>query len=131
MGEEPDNPAGRSRPGRSLRAGSRVALGVCTAALLTATHWPGLAIEGPIDRTDLLIHASVFAVWAALLAMATGWRMPALLVVGVLFAGFDEATQPLFNRVFDWTDLGADVVGVFLGSLGFSLLRPNAEQNGR
>jgi len=104
---------------------------VCTAALLTATHWPGLAIEGPIDRTDLLIHASVFAVWAALLAMATGWRMPALLVVGVLFAGFDEATQPLFNRVFDWTDLGADVVGVFLGSLGFSLLRPNAEQNGR
>jgi VanZ family protein len=130
VGEEPNQPKDQARAaspaqparraGGKLQTPSRFLLGFCTAALLTATHWPGLAIEGPIDRPDLVIHVLAFTVWAALLAMATGLRLPMLLVIGVLFAGFDEATQPLFNRVFDWWDLAADGMGLVLGS--FALL---------
>ena len=124
MHHDPSQP---TRPNADRRRTvSRVLLAVSTVALLTATHWPGLAIEGPIDRTDLVIHAGVFAVWGALLALATGLRLWALLVVGVLVAAFDETTQPLFNRVFDWTDLGADAVGVLLGASGVRIVRSRA-----
>lgn len=105
-------------------------LGLCTASLLTATHWPGLAIQGPIDRTDLVIHAGVFGVWGVLLARSTGLRLPLLLVIGVGFAAFDETTQPLFNRVFDWADLIADAVGVVLGAAIGTSTRKNAESAG-
>lgn len=117
MTEQANQPQPDARPASAIQTLSRFLLGFCTAALLTATHWPGVAIDGPIERTDLLIHAAVFAVWAGLLAAATGLRLPALLVIGVLFAAFDESTQPLFNRVFDWTDLAADAAGVTLGCL--------------
>jgi len=101
----------------------RAALGVYTAALLTATHWPGLTIHGPIDRTDLVIHTGVFCVWTMLFYMAQlvgGVSCPKRhliwsCVAGACFAVFDETTQPLFRRVFDWWDLLADLVGVLLG----------------
>lgn len=108
-----------------MRVGSliwRVVFVGCTAALLVATHWPGLAVKGPISRTDLVIHVCVFAAWAFLLGL-TGWVKPwRLVLVGVCFAVFDETTQPLFSRVFDWSDLGADIAGVLVGSGVFSLL---------
>lgn len=87
-----------------------------TGLLLTATHWPGLAIHGPIDRTDLVIHACVYLVWGVLLGLSglVGRSLPRLLLVGVLFAALDETTQPLFRRTFDLTDLGADAFGVVL-----------------
>lgn len=34
---------------------------------------------------------------------------------GLAFAVFDETTQPMFSRVFDWLDLAADALGVLLG----------------
>lgn len=85
-----------------------------TIALLTATHWPGLAIRGPISRTDLVIHFGAFFTWTVLLALSglvrrSVWK---LLVIGVLFAAFDETTQPLFNRVYDTLDLLANWAGV-------------------
>lgn len=96
-----------------------------TAALLVATHWPGLYIRGPIDRTDLIIHAGVFCIWTWLFygsgLMLGGKVCPCgkrrlvwTAVVGVCFAVFDETTQPIFMRVFDPLDLIADITGVLI-----------------
>lgn len=96
-----------------------------TAALVLATHWPGLEIRGPIDRTDLIIHAGVFCVWTWLF-YGSGFLLGGRLmrcprrrliwtgVVGVCFAVLDETTQPLVRRVFDPLDLVADSFGVVL-----------------
>lgn len=98
---------------------------VYASALLTATHWPGLAVpEGPVSRMDLVVHASAFAGWTLLLFL-TKWITPGCTtrritwtaLVAVCFAGFDELTQPLFTRTADWTDYIADVSGVLLMSL--------------
>lgn len=97
---------------------------VYTGLLLTATHWPGLAIHGPVDRTDLIIHVGVFLVWGVLLGLSglVGRSAGLLLICGVLFAVFDETTQPLFDRTFDPFDLLADVAGVLLASGAMALL---------
>ncbi len=116
-----------------MRVGSliwRVVFVGCTAALLVATHWPGLAIKGPISRTDLVIHAGVFAAWTLLLGL-TGWvRTRRLVLMGVCFAIFDETTQPMFSRVFDWWDLGADIAGVLMGAGVFSVLFVRTPRDG-
>ncbi len=105
----------------------RIAFVVYTMTLLTATHWPGLAVKGPFSRTDLLIHLGAFGLWTLLLGM-TGWvrsktcvRRRALYVglIGMGFGAFDELTQPLFRRVFDWLDVAADMSGAALA--GFVL----------
>ena len=97
----------------------RIGFVVFTLGLLTATHWPGLAVKGPFSRTDLLIHVCAFGCWTILLGM-TGWvrskccvKRSALLValIGIGFGCFDELTQPFFRRVFDWLDLVADMTG--------------------
>ena len=87
---------------------------VYTLALLTATHWPGLEVKGPISRTDLVIHFGAFFVWTVLLALSGLVRRSVrwLLVAGLLFAAFDETTQPLFRRVYDHLDLLANWAGV-------------------
>ncbi|MCA9303121.1 MAG: VanZ family protein [Phycisphaerales bacterium] len=94
-------------------------------ALLTATHWPGLAVpKGPISRMDLVIHAIAFAGWTLLLFF-TAWITPGCTtrriiwtaVVAIIFAAFDELTQPLFTRTADWTDYAADSAGIVLMSL--------------
>jgi VanZ family protein len=105
----------------------RVAFVLYTMALLTATHWPGLTVEGPINRTDLVIHAGVLFWWTVLLynahLVATGDRIGCgcfkrrivwTAVAGFAFAVFDELTQPMFGRQADPTDLGADAVGVLV-----------------
>lgn len=97
---------------------------VYTSLLLTATHWPGLAIHGPIDRTDLIIHAGAFFVWGVLLGLSglVGRSVGALMICGVLFAVFDETTQPLFHRTLDPFDLLADIAGVLLACGVMSLI---------
>lgn len=90
-----------------------------TCALITATHWPGLQVSGPVDRTDLIIHVGAFCVWTLLLASTGLMRGSAtrLVVVALVFAVLDETTQPLMDRTFDWLDLVADTGGVLLGAL--------------
>ncbi len=111
-----------NRQSNALRTVFRAGFVLYTLALLTATHWPGLTVHGPIDRTDLVIHVGVFFVWTCLL-FASGWVAPGgcgcfkrrivwTFVVGVCFAAFDELTQPIFNRIADPWDFGADAVGV-------------------
>lgn len=106
------------------RSVSRAALGVYTALLLTATHWPGLVVQGPVDWTDKIIHCGVFCIWTCLfyLAQLIGGctcgkrRLIWAIVSGFCFAVFDETTQPIFNRVFDLLDLAADCLGVLLAA---------------
>ncbi len=98
---------------------ARIVLVLYTAALLTATHWPGLVVHGPVNWTDKIIHCGVFCIWTCLFYM-TGWivgprRLLWTGVAGVCYAVFDETTQPMFSRVFDWLDLAADTAGVLLG----------------
>lgn len=91
-----------------------------TGLLLTATHWPGLTVKGPVDRTDLIIHVCAFGLWtlllfgAGLIRVCGRWRLVWTTVAGLCFAVFDETTQPLFGRMFDLWDLAADCVGVLL-----------------
>jgi len=98
---------------------------IYTLALLTATHWPGLAVKGPFSRTDLIIHVGAFGLWTLLLGMSglirssCCIRRQALMVglIGIGFGWADELTQPLFDRVFDWLDVAADMTGAILASL--------------
>ncbi len=95
-----------------------------TMALLTATHWPGLTIQGPINRSDLVIHAGVLFWWTVLLFgtqwVATGGcgcfkrRLVWTGVAGFVYSVFDELTQPMFNRVADPWDIAADWFGVLV-----------------
>jgi len=103
----------------------RVVWIVYALALLTATHWPGLAApEGPVSRMDLVIHLCAFAGWTLLLFL-TGWIAPGCTsrriiwtgVIAVCFAAMDELTQPIFTRTADWTDFIADTTGVVLMSM--------------
>lgn len=97
---------------------------VYTLALLTATHWPGLQIEGPVRRSDLYIHFMVFSAWAVLLGFSglVGRSPGKLLLIGLAFAVLDETTQPLFRRQFDWADLAANAGGILMGTLGMAAL---------
>jgi len=111
-----------NKPTNRSRTVFRVGFVMYTMALLTATHWPGLTIQGPIDRTDLVIHAGVLCVWTCLLFgtrwVATGGcgclkrRLVWTGVAGLVYSVFDELTQPMFGRVADPWDIAADWFGV-------------------
>lgn len=105
------------------RPALRVMLVLATLALLTATHWPGMKIDGPVPRTDMWIHALTYGVWTALFAFAglagePGTARGAILaaLAGVALGALDELTQPLFTRTADATDLLADALGAALGA---------------
>ncbi len=89
-------------------------------ALLIATHWPGLAIDGPIDRTDIIIHIAAFCIWTMLLALAIDARARTLLLVALIalaWAALDEWTQRFVNRTSTLEDFLANAAGIILGSL--------------
>lgn len=107
----------------------RVCFVLYTLTLLTATHWPKLTIPGPIHRTDLVVHLGAFGLWTILLGL-TGWvssktsiKRQAVMValIGIGFGILDETTQPIFSRVFDLTDVAADMTGAILASLALLL----------
>ena len=111
-----------NKPANRLQPVFRIGFVVYALALLTATHWPGLAIKSSFSRMDLVVHASVLLVWTVLLYstrwIATGGcgcfkrRIAWTLVVGFCYAVFDELTQPMFGRVADPLDVTADWFGV-------------------
>lgn len=122
-------------PIHRFRFAARTVFVLATVALLTATHWPGLSIESEVfSRVDLIIHAGVFFVWAMLFynarLIANGdhsrpvcfkRRITWTIVVAILFALFDELTQPYFNRVADPLDALADTLGILLAAGGIVL----------
>ena len=100
-------------------------------ALVTATHWPGLAIQSPgFSRLDLVIHAVSFAAWTVLCTAcaffgpATGRRNLARSIpLALVYALADEFTQaiPALHRTLDPLDLAANGVGILLASIGLAL----------
>lgn len=90
------------------------------------THMPGVKIEGPIPRPDLVIHITVFGLWTAL-CIACGFFGPALsarnilsaYLVSLAYSAFDESTQaiPVLHRVAAWDDWFANAAGVTTAAL--------------
>lgn len=102
----------------------RVGFVAYAVVLFVATHKPGVDVNVvPGWRLDLLIHMVAFGLWTFLLGL-TGWAGDArrlgdllvLMAVGVAYAVADESTQamPIFERVFDWTDMVANSAGAVL-----------------
>lgn len=101
----------------------RVAAACFAAALVTATHWPALRIDGPVDRTDLVLHAAAFGaltllvIGCRLFGTALSRRNIAISGAAVAaFAALDEVTQgiPVLQRTPDPLDWIADAAGVLV-----------------
>lgn len=111
---------------RRWRTPTRWAFAVYALVLVTATHWPGLAVEGPVERPDLYVHFTAFALWTVL-CWACAWfaplRSPANLAwssaVAASYALFDEASQaiPILRRTSVMDDLVANWGGVVIGTI--------------
>jgi hypothetical protein len=110
----------------TLRA-RRIAFSCYAAALFIGTHFPNLKIRVPhVERPDLIIHLSVFAVWFTLL-LGTGWIGPwrrfrsiaLCALISAVYACFDEFSQSLpgLNRTSAMDDLYANLAGIGLGTI--------------
>jgi hypothetical protein len=114
------------------RRAARVVFALYALVLAAATHWPGLAIEGPVDRSDLFIHVFAFGVWTGLL-LACGFLGPTLgsrnllgsAAISLAYAAADELTQglPPFHRTVAASDLAANLGGVAAALLAAVWLR--------
>lgn len=106
----------------------RSVIWICFAAyllgLLLLTHIPAppSVFEGVSDKR---LHFFAYLMLgglgytAAALSMPNVRGLPAIAIfIGGLLAMLDESTQPLFNRMADIHDWGADVMGVVV-AVGF------------
>jgi len=104
-------------------------------AVVTATHWPNLKIDGPLPRTDLWIHCTCFALWMILAGVA-GWfgqplskrNLTRTFALAVVYIFVDELTQgiPGLNRTVDLTDIAANFLGLCIGVGVLLILRRTA-----
>ncbi len=104
----------------------RVVFFAYAVVLFVATHKRGVDVNVvPGWRLDLLIHMGAFGLWTFLLGL-TGWLgdvrklrgVLVLMAVGVGYAILDESSQalPMYDRVFDLTDMAANSIGAVLAS---------------
>lgn len=95
-------------------------------ALVTATHWPNLAIDQPQIQAlhpDKLIHVALYATLVVLLTLARpigrswdcGFQIALCAVVAAAYSIIDEVTQPMFGRTYSTIDVAANLVGVVVG----------------
>lgn len=109
----------------------QIAVLVYWSALSVGTHIPPHQLHLPPSGGDKLLHLAAFAGLASLLA--TTWQLTAghlnarhliaVWLVVVVYAAFDEWTQPLVHRdasIWDWT---ADAVGALAALVAFAWLR--------
>lgn len=124
----------RLRTDRLFRGASIGGFLVCLAGYVAASHWPTLSTEsaGLATHSDKPIHLGVYTIitcWLfMLLRPARGntilsWKSFALVMSVAVFALADEATQPIFDRHFEWIDLSADMIGITTGA-ALGLLMP-------
>lgn len=105
---------------------SRTALwAVCLMCAFIATHMPPPPRPAPMIINDKILHFVGFGV----LGLLTAWRLgegqrriTLSLLLGwylflVLYGIFDEGTQELVGRSFEWSDWLADCVGGLVGML--------------
>ncbi len=105
-----------------------ICLSLYWLAIFVATHLPKSSLPR-LHGSDKLYHLMAFSGLAFLLA----WALPVksrlrhlntVLIIAVLYAGLDEFTQQFIpGRTGDIRDWMADVLGVCLGLLAYSLLR--------
>ena len=96
--------------------------------LFIGTHIPKLAIGGPDDGPDKLLHLFAFAVVTFLLRISDlGRTTVRTAVIAVPIAILDEVTQELpgLNRSFDLLDLAADGGGIALALAWTAALSPS------
>lgn len=114
----------------SSQAGARVMGRWCLIASIalyaiayTMTHLPPNRVPGTGWFNDKLLHATGYTalgLMTFLTLMMRNRRRTWTTVVGtwawlIGYAFFDEATQPLVGRDFEWNDLAADGAGALLG----------------
>ncbi len=114
----------------------RLVLGLYWAALVTASHWPGLRLQLPPSMggshhtfgfglpLDKMAHLGAFAIlaWLALMAGLFGnKRKPHLWTLGlvVLYSAADEWTQQFTGRELHLNDWLASLSGVCLGTVAW------------
>ncbi len=68
---------------------------------------------------DKIIHTSLFTVMGLAAQAAMPWA--SLLVTAPLAVGLEVAQKGIPNRTFDYTDMAANIVGMFLGLVAFEL----------
>jgi hypothetical protein len=104
----------------------RIAFWLYALTLFTATHWPALKVDVPgIERPDLIVHCSVFALWFTLFWL-TGYAGPIARVrtifvsafVATGYAAIDERLQavPWVQRTCAWDDLEANWLGITIAA---------------
>lgn len=102
--------------------------------MFAVTHWPEIDEFAPslgrIPHFDKLVHFGMFGAWSMLflLALAAGRRRlqqsDALLalLIGAVYAAFDEITQGLVDRQPDLVDFTVDMLGITAGLFVYRLL---------
>ncbi len=119
-------------PGLSSRTARRLTLIGCIVVWLSAfvaTHIPADSLPGEMPG-DKLLHAVGFfglgvVLWVTLAAngVRAKWRVVFCLGGLLLYAAFDEITQPLFGRHAAFEDWLADGVGAIAAIAALELLR--------
>jgi VanZ family protein len=108
----------------NVQHATRFAFGVFAGTLFALTHWPRLAIHVNIERPDLIIHVTAFAMWVGLgIAAAPFGRALSLrninkvALAGVCYAPLDELSQglPGLGRTVGLDDLAANCAGILIG----------------
>jgi VanZ family protein len=101
--------------------------------LVALTHVPNpYPHRGEPQQFDKLVHFSLYATLATLALRALTLRAPGssttvrcagIFALVVAFGLFDEATQPITGRDFDWFDWLADGVGAITGIAIYEVVR--------
>ncbi|MCA9254811.1 MAG: VanZ family protein [Phycisphaerales bacterium] len=117
----------------AMRTGSVAVCAALYVAAFVMTHLPPSRVPGGGWINDKVMHLAGYTG----LGLATLWALAMLsrrIVGGGVFFGawlgmlgyalFDEVTQPMVGRSFEWGDLAADAAGAMVGlSLALLLVR--------
>lgn len=91
---------------------------VWTLLIFVACSWPGKQMpEAPIVGFDKLVHVGLFGTWTVLWLLAYPEKAILIILSGIAYGvgiEFYQEAMPL-DRSFDWLDIVADSIGVFLG----------------
>lgn len=82
-------------------------------AVLTLMPMP----QGGQPGSDKFYHVLVFALLALPLSVAVPARAIWVFLAASAYGGGIELVQPMFDRLGEWHDLGADVLGAATGAL--------------